>query len=44
MTSLLWRRANAWNVSQHTLRRSAYPYQPYVDTLYVLPHADADQN
>ena len=22
---------------RHTLRRSAYPYQPYVDTLHVLP-------
>ena len=21
----------------HSLRRSAYPHQPYVDTLYVLP-------
>ena len=37
-TSLLWRRANAWNISQHTLYRwrSAYPHQPYVDTFYIL--------
>ena len=36
--SLLGRRANARNASQHTLRCSAYPHQPlYVDTLYVLP-------
>ena len=35
--SLLWRRANARNVSQHILRRSAYPHQPYVDTFYVSP-------
>ena len=27
-------------------RRSAYPHQPYLDTLYVLlpRHVDADQN
>ena len=23
-------------LSQHTLRRSAYPHLPYVDTLYIL--------
>ena len=23
--------------STHSLRRSAYPHQPYVDTLYVRP-------
>ena len=31
--ALLWRRANARNVSQHTL----YGVQPYVDTFYVSP-------
>ena len=32
------RRANARNVSQHvhSLQRSTYPHQPYVDTLYLL--------
>ena len=34
--ALLWRRANARNVT-HSLRRSAYSHQPYVDRLYVLP-------
>ena len=33
----LWQRANARNISQHTLPHSAYPRQPYIDTLYVLP-------
>ena len=35
---LLWWRANARNVSQHTLWHSAYPHQPYmyVDTFHVL--------
>ena len=27
---------NTWNVSQHTLRRSAYPHQPYIDTSYII--------
>ena len=34
---LLWRRTIAQNVSQHSLRHSAYPHQPYLDILYVLP-------
>ena len=24
-------------LATHSLQRSAYPHQPYVDTLYVLP-------